>query len=341
MASKKLRVLALMHDTLVPPSDVSTYDLVNVPWKMEYDVSANLRVLEHDVLDVGVGEDLGVIRRNVEEFRPNVVFNLLEDFRDVGVFDQNIVSYLELLRVSYTGCNPRGLMLARDKALSKALLGSHRIPVPEFAVMPRGRKVRRPKRLEYPLIVKSLTKEASQGISQASVVSTDDKLAERVQFIHDTVGTDAIVERFIDGREFYVGVIGNDRLQVFPVWELHLDQMDADWRIATERVKWNAAYQERHGIRTDEARDLPAAVLERIQHLCKRVYRTLCLSGYARIDLRIDGRGNVYVIEANPNPQLGYGEDFAESAERAGLDYLDLLQRIVNLGLRWRPERPG
>jgi D-alanine-D-alanine ligase len=266
---------------------------------------------------------------------------MMENFHEIGAFDHNIVSYLELLRVPYTGCNPRGLMLARDKALSKTLLAYHRIPATEFAVVRVGRTPRRPKRLAFPLIVKSLTQEASIGISQASVVHDDEKMRERVEFIHASVGTDAIIERYIDGRELYVGILGNQRLRVFPVWEMHFTKMPDDvHRIATERVKWSVKYQRKYGIKTQAAK-LPDDVAAYIQRLCKRVYRTLDLSGYARIDLRMDGGGRVFVMEANPNPQLAYGEDFAESAERAGMDYDELLQQILLAGLRWRPERLG
>lgn len=339
---KKLRILALMHSYLVPPEDVTGIDTTAADWKMEFDVTVTLRNLGHDVRALGVGDDLGVIRKAIDEWHPHIALNLLEDFHGVNVFDQNVVSYLELLRIPYTGCNPRGLLLARDKSLAKKLLAYHRIPAPEFAVFQIGRSVRRPKRLHFPLIVKSLTKEASIGISQASVVEDDQKLEERVRFIHASIGTDAIVERYIDGREFYVGILGNQRLRVFPVWELLLTKMPEEaWRIATDRVKWNRAYQKKRGIKTDEAKNLPEGVTERIQHLCKRVYRTLGLSGYARLDLRLDAEGKPYVLEANPNPQLAYGEDFAESAERAGLQYGDLLQQIVSLGLRWRPDRLG
>jgi len=173
------------------------------------------------------------------------------------------------------------------------------------------------------------------------VVDSEEKLRERVQFIHETVGTDAIVERYVDGREFYIGIVGNQRLQVFPVWELNLSQMEAHWRIATDRVKWNRAYQTRHKIQTHVVKNLEEGLADRIQHLCKRVYMTLSLSGYARIDVRVDAEGKMYVLEANPNPQLAHGEDFADSAEHAGITYHDLLQRIVNLGLSWRPERLG
>jgi D-alanine-D-alanine ligase len=205
-----------------------------------------------------------------------------------------------------------------------------------------GRSVRRPKRLRFPLIVKSLTKEASIGISQASVVESDEKLRERVRFIHESIGTDAIVEHYIDGRELYVGIIGNQRLEVFPVWEMFFTKMPEDARrIATDRVKWSRAYQKKRGIRTGPAKDLPNGLSQQMQRLAKRVYRTLNMSGYARMDIRLTPEGKMYVLEANPNPQLAYGEDFAESAEMAGIEYGELLQRILNLGLRWRPDRLG
>ena len=337
----KRRVMVLVHDYLVPPEDVSGHDLMTVSWKTEHDVTTSLREMGHDIRIVGVKDDLTVIRRAVEEWKPHIVFNMMEHFHELGAFDHNVVSYLELLRVPYTGCNPRGLMLARDKALSKTLLSYHRIPVPEFVVMRVGRKVRRPKRMSFPLIVKSLTQEASIGISQASVVHDDEKLAERVRFIHTSIGTDAILERYIEGRELYVGIIGNQRLQVLPVWELRFSKMPDDtYHIATERVKWSYKYQQKYGIKQGPAK-LPEEVAARAQHLARRVYRTLDLSGYARIDFRMDEHNKLYVLEANPNPQLSYGEEFSESAEKAGLSYEAVLQRIINAGLQWRPERLG
>ena len=339
---RKLRVLALMHDYLVPPADVTGIDVKNAKWKMEFDVTHTLEHMGHEVRALGLGGDLTPIKQAITDWNPHIVFNLMESFEGISMFDQNVVSYLELLRVPYTGCNPRGLMLARDKALSKTLLAYHRLPIPEFAVFRVGRAVQRPKRLKFPLIVKSVTQESSIGISQASVVENEAALSERVRFIHHKIGTDAIVERYIDGRELYVGVIGNLKLQVFPVWELLFKKMsDENWRIATERVKWSDTYQKKHGITSGLAADLPDGLSEEIQKISKRVYRTLDLSGYARIDLRLDDDGKVYVLEANPNPQLAYGEDFAESAENSGVSYESLLQRIITTGLSWRPERQG
>jgi D-alanine-D-alanine ligase len=173
------------------------------------------------------------------------------------------------------------------------------------------------------------------------VVEDHEHLAKRVSFIHERLGTAAIVEQFVDGRELYVGVIGNERLDVFPVWEMSFDKMPENrWKIATERVKWSTQYQKRHGIMTDRAK-LEPAVIDRLQRVAKRTYRALDLSGYARIDVRMDQEGRMFVLEANPNPNLAYGEDFAESAEVAGLPYERLLDRILALGLRWEPERTG
>jgi D-alanine-D-alanine ligase len=336
---KKLRILALVHDHLVPPEDTTGIDVRDAEWKMEYDVTETLKEIGHNVRVLGLHDELGAIRPIVASFKPQIVFNLMEAFAGVPTFDQNVVSYMELLRLPYTGCNPRGLILARDKALSKKLLAYHRIPVPEFTVVRRGRRPMLTKRLHYPLIVKPLFFEASTGISQASVVESEEQLARRVAFVHENVGTAAIVEQFIDGRELYVGVLGNHRLDVFPVWEMSFAGMpDNRWHIATEHVKWSDKYQKRNGIMTDAAR-LDSGSVEQIQRIARRTCRALDLNGYARIDLRLDPAGRVFVLEANPNPNLAYGEDFAESGEVSGISYEALLERILALGLRWEPER--
>jgi D-alanine-D-alanine ligase len=338
---RPVRLLALVHDHLVPPEDTTGIDVREAEWKMEYDVIETLREIGHEVRVLGIHDDLSGIRLAVEDFKPRIVFNLMEAFAGVTTFDQNVVSYLELLHLPYTGCNPRGLILARDKALSKKLLAYHRLPVPEFTVVRRGRKPRLSKRLQFPLIVKSLFFEASTGISQASVVETPEQLQRRVAFVHDSLGTAAIVEQFIDGRELYVGVIGNERLEVLPVWEMSFALMPENrWKIATERVKWSTQYQKRHGIMTSQAQLEPDA-MQRIQRIARRSYRALDLNGYARIDMRLDSSGRAFVLEANPNPNLAFGEDFAESAEVGGMPYERLLDRILTLGLRWEPERTG
>jgi len=263
------------------------------------------------------------------------VFNLLEEFHGNVLFDHNVVALLELLRVPYTGCNPRGMIISREKALSKKLLIYHRIRVPAFHVFPFGRRARRPKTLELPLFVKSLTDHASLGISQASLVKSDEELTDRVAFVHRRLGSDAIAEQFIEGREIYVGVIGNDRLTALPPRELVFENApDGAPLIATARAKHDLGYQKRHGIDQRAAEDLPDGVAAGLEHLAKRIYRTLELTGYARLDFRLRPDGSLYFLEANPNPEIALGEEFASAAQAAGMEYPELLQRIINLGMR-------
>lgn len=332
---RKHRVLALMHPQLVPPDSLEGQSEKDInTWKTEFDVVSHLRACGHEVYPLGVQYELAPVRDAVESLKPHVVFNLLEEFHGEVVFDHNVVSYLELLRVPYTGCNPRGMMLSRGKALSKKLCAYHRIRVPEFAVFPMGRKVRRPAHLNYPLIVKSLIEHSSVGIARASIVDSDDKLAERVKFVHERIGTDAIAEQFIDGREVYVSVMGNERLVAFPAFELVAEKRSADEPlIATARAKHDIDYQERHGIDIRPA-ELTPELSAQAAHVSKRIYRILELTGYARLDFRLDAHGDLYFLEANPNPEIAAREEFASSARHAGVEYPDLLERILRLGLR-------
>ncbi|WP_413431353.1 D-alanine--D-alanine ligase [Crateriforma spongiae] len=336
---RKLRILLLVREGHVPPDTLEGVTEKELDaWKAEFDVCETLRCLGHEVIPLGVYDDLGPIRKALLEQAPDITFMLLEEFHGVAIYDFAIISYLELMQQAYTGCNPRGLLLSKDKALSKKILSYHRIPTPRFAVFPKGRIVHRPKRLTFPLFVKSVIEDASFGISQASIVQTDQQLAERVNFIHEKTGDDAIAEQYIEGRELYVGVIGNQRLQTFPAWEMDFGKMpDEMAKIATQHVKFNHKYQEKHGITTHAATDLDDAMQARIAKVCKRVYRALHMSGYARMDLRLSPSGEIYVIESNANPNIEYGEDFAESAETGGVNYEQLLQRILSLGLSYKP----
>jgi len=333
---KKLRVLALMHPDLVPPPDAASLSLEErFRYKTEYDVVNTLQQLGHEVRALGVQDELHPIRDAVDDFKPDLAFNLLEEFQGNVLFDQNVVSLLELLRVPYTGCNPRGLIISREKALSKKLLVYHRIRVPAFHAFPMGLKVRRPRQLAFPLIVKSLTEHSSLGISKASIVHDDVELTDRVKFVHRRVKTDAIAEQFIEGREVYVAVLGNERLTALPARELVIASEHSDPPvIATEKVKHDLEYQERHGIEQKPAVDLLPAVQSALPHLSKRIYRILGLSGYARIDYRISPDGLIWCLEANPNPEISQGEEFASAALQAGIAYPELLQRLLNLGLK-------
>lgn len=334
--TRKLRVIALTHPAHLPPEHPETLSPQELlARRAALDVVEGLRSLGHEVYPVGVQDDLAPINDAVAGTSPHVVFNLLEEFQWNALMDHHIVSFLELLGLPYTGCSPRGLVLSRDKALSKALLAYHGIPVPAFATFPLGRKVRRPPELDFPLFVKSITEHASLGISRASLVRTDEELEERVAFIHERVGTGAIAEQFIDGRELYVSVVGNTRLRTFPTWELVIDDAPAsEPLIVTAKVKHDLGYQSKRGVRLRAAEDLARAVATRLAWLSKRIYRVLELSGYARLDFRLDERGGLYFLDANPNPDICEHEEFALAALAAGLEYPDLIQRIVNLGLR-------
>src|SRR6202012_34498 len=323
-AMRRLRILVLMHPDFMPPDSTEGYSAREInEWKTEYDVVSTLRTAGHEVRPLGVQEEIKPVRDEIENFKPHVVFNMLEQFHHEPVYDQHIPSLLELMRIPYTGCNPRGLILARGKDLSKTLVHYRRIPVPAFAAFPMRGKVKRPKRLALPLIVKSLNEDGSRGISQASIVDTDEKLAERVAFIP---------EQFIEGRELYVGVLGNNRLQVLPVWELKFGTMGGQ-AIATEKVKHDTDYQERVGIEDGPAKNLTPEQRARIQRIAKRIYRTLGLDGYARIDFRLAADGTLYFIESNPNPEIAKSQEFAMAAKHDGLDYPGLLHRILTLGI--------
>lgn len=332
----KLRLLVLLSQELMPPETIPDgVEKEKQPWRTEYDVITTLKSMGHEVYPVGLASDLAVIAKAREVNKPHIAFNLLEDFEGQALFDQHVVSYLELLKQAYTGCNPRGLTLAHDKALTKKILSYHRIAFPGFAVFPVGQKVVRPLRLKFPLFVKSVVEEGSVGISQASVVNDDTKLAERVEFIHRQTNNHAIAEQYIEGREIYVSVIGNRKLQTYTPWELVINNLpEGALNIATGRLKWNPDYQKKVGLVTKPA-NLPPELERDLKLLSKRIYRHLCLSGYARLDYRLTNNGKFYLLEANPNPQIAINEDFADSAAHSGLKYPQLLQKIITLGLSY------
>jgi D-alanine-D-alanine ligase len=335
-AARALRILLLTDEGLVPDRPRNELDGREAELrKTEYDVIGGLEKLGHEVAYVGVGGELSVIREAIEKKKPHIAFNLVEQFDNLPFFDQHVVSYLELKKQKYTGCNPRGLTLARDKALTKKILTYHRIPVPRFAVFEPRKKIAVPARLSFPMFVKSLTEEGSEGISQASLVRDPEKLIERIGFIHEKTNAAALVEEFIEGREIYVGVFGNELLTALPPWELTISKKDAPV-IATDKAKWDPQYQKKIGLRTGPAK-LDDRTIRKIETTSKRIYRLLNLSGYARLDYRLSENGRLYLLEANPNPQIARNEDFADSAGHAGMRYEELLQKLVTLGLSYEP----
>jgi D-alanine-D-alanine ligase len=333
---KKLKVLALFD--AVRPTTIDqdlTSELKTVDWKTEAAVLKALAELGYEHEQLAIFDDLDLLRQKLQTFSPDVIFNLADQFRNNRAFDQHIVSFLALHDIPFTGCGSTGLTLCKHKAISKKILSYHRIHTPNFVTIPRGKRPARPSHLKFPILVKPLKEEASYGISQASFVETDEQFRERVTFLHENTDNDVIAEEYIEGRELYVSLIGNHRLQVLPIRELVFREVPPDEpKIATYKAKWDEAYRERWGLENRFAEGLEPALVRRIEAVCKRIYHLLTIDGYARIDLRLNARNELHFIEANPNPALAPDEDFAESALKAGIAYPQLIDRIARLGMK-------
>lgn len=332
---KKLKVLVIF-DTNGPASKTRdfTEELKTEDWKTERHVLESLKRLGHEARPLGIYDDIRVLTDELANNRPDIVFNLLELFLENPVHDRSIVGLFELFEIPYTGAGPVGLTLCKNKGLTKKILDFHRIKSPPFAVYHRGRRIFRPKKLAFPIIIKPLREEASYGISQNSLVFNEKDFRERILFVHESMKHDAIAEQFIVGRELYVSLLGNRRVRIFPIREMVFKNVTGEeWKFATYKAKWDEAYRKHWGIE-NRFPDLPDAVVAQIESLCKRATRHLQIRGYGRIDIRLTEKNEIYLIEANPNPFLARDEDFALSAKKGGLDYDPLVEKILRLGLQ-------
>ncbi|MEY2484425.1 MAG: D-alanine-D-alanine ligase [Verrucomicrobiota bacterium] len=333
---KKLKVLVLFDGTSPTTLDQDlTKEMKDKDWKTEADVMAALAKLGHTAEHLAIFDDLDLVRQKLESFAPDVLFNLVEQFKNNPGFDQNIVSLLEMQGIPFTGCGATGLVLCKHKGISKKILSYHHIHVPHFVVIPRGQRIARLKQPKFPILVKPVKEEASYGISQASFVESDEQFKERVAFIHEKYDSDVIAEEYIEGRELYVSLMGNVRLTVFPIRELIFREVPPNEpKIATYKAKWDEDYRKRWGLKNQDAEGLDRDRVASIEETCKRIYRLLTIDGYARIDLRLTVNNELYFIEANPNPHLAADEDFAQSAEKAGLKFPQLIDAIMRLGMK-------
>jgi len=338
---KKLKVLVLFDG--VRPTKIDedlSEEMKTEDWQTEANVMTALGELGHTAEHLAIFDEVDLVRQKMESFAPDVLFNLVEQFKNNPGFDQNIVSLLEMQGVPFTGCGSIGLTLCKHKGISKKILGHHGIPTPNFVVIPRGQRIGGPRQLKFPILVKPVKDEASYGISRASFVETDEQFRERIAFVHEKHKSDAIAEEYIDGRELYVSIMGNVRLQVFPIRELVFKEVPANEpKIATYKAKWDEKYRKRWGLEGQFAENLDRLLVKEIERTCKVIYRLLTIDGYARIDLRLSPENKLYFIEANPNPHLAADEDFAQSALKAGLKYPQLIQALVRLGMS--PSRAG
>ncbi|MCF7893644.1 MAG: ATP-grasp domain-containing protein [Candidatus Omnitrophica bacterium] len=304
-------------------------------WDTEREVYKALLSCGYQVKMLGLYNDIGILLEDIADFKPDIIFNLVEVFDQKSHLDKNVASVLEMLQIPYTGASPRSLLVCCDKGLTKTILNFHKIKAPQFHTFYRKRRVWLPKRLRTPLIVKPLSDEASRGLSQASIAEDEKSLVERIKFIHDSIGDDAIVEEYIEGREFYVSVLGTHRLKVLPLRELTFGKLPEDEpKIATYRAKWDYEYRKRWQLKNIFAKNLSSDLKKRIEKICKRAYRALNMKSYARFDIRVTQEGKIYILEANANPSLDPDDELAESAKKSGIKYKELIQKIVKFSTK-------
>jgi len=300
----------------------------------EYDVARALLAAGHDVLMIGIGDDVAPLLTKLAAFQPKLVFNGCEGFRKNARHEYAIAALLDMYGYRYTGSSPTALLVARNKSLTKKILAYHGIRVPAFAEFHEGDKLVRPSELRFPLIVKPLLEDASIGIAQASVVEDDVSLGQRVDFIHAKYHQAAIVEELVEGREVYVGLIGNDALEVLPLTEMTFGEPEiGEHRIATYKAKWDEEYRKKKKIRNVFAKGVPEELTRRIGEICSTAFHALWLQDYGRVDVRLAHDNEVYVLEVNPNPFIAAEHELAEAAEKSGLKYNAFIQRIVDEAL--------
>jgi D-alanine-D-alanine ligase len=333
---RRLRVLVLfeVHDPPAPDEEYDRRMKEEPDWRTEGHVVSALRELGHEV-------HLGAIWKNpreiidlVERIQPDLVWNFVQTFHGSRYYESNVAGVLELCRVRYTGCGHRALMICQDKALAKKILKHHRVPVAPFVVSHLERPLKKLSKSIFPVIVKPLAEEGSVGISRDSFAESEEQALARIAFLHERRKQDVIVEHYVEGREIYVGVVGNERLTVLPPRELKFTKVpEGEPKFASFKAKWDDDYRERWGILNAFADDLPEPLLRALRVMARRVFRVLQMRGYGRIDMRLTDDGRLYVVEANPNPEIAKGEDVAEAARATGTGYPELIERIAALGL--------
>lgn len=333
--SKKLNILLLSDCNF--EADIGydyTQELSNPEWIGEKKLYKTLVELGHDVRLLGLYNKIDPLLAEIKDNRPDLVFNFADVFNFNSHLDKNIAALLELLNLPFTGASPDTLMICNNKGINKKIFTYHKISIPLFQTFYKGQKTKPWKRLKMPCVVKPLCEEASRGISQASIVDTTEALLDRIAFIHDSIGDHAIVEEYIEGREFYVSIFGHKRLTTLPLREMSFGSMPKDEpRIATYKAKWDKEYRKKWNIDNIPARNLDPQLERKAQELCKRAYRALNMSSYARFDIRITPEGKIYIIEPNANPSLLPDDEFALAARKAGISYETLIQRFINLAL--------
>jgi len=265
------------------------------------------------------------------KFDGDLVFNLTESYAGDDTMDMNIAAYLDLLGCQYTGAGPHAMYLAQDKALAKKIFAFHGIKTPYFATSYRG-KLDHSHDISFPLIVKPTSEDGSIGIDASSVVESVKELMEKIHYIHEEFDSPALIEEYIEGREIYAAVLGNENPEVLPMVELDLSKLPKGTpKIAGKDVKWDKETEAYKVTKSAPAEDLEESTVKRLSDTALSAYNALKLRDYGRIDMRLTKKGEVFVIEANPNPWLASTAEFAMAAKKAGRSYTQLIAEIVDL----------
>lgn len=269
----------------------------------------------------------------------DMFFNLTESYAGDDTKEMNVAAYLDLLGRPYTGAGPQALYLAQDKSLAKKLFEFHNIRSPYFATCHRGR-LDHAHDIKFPLIVKPTSEDGSIGIDQFSVVNSVKELMERIHYIEEEFDSPSLIEEYIEGREIYAAVLGNEHLEVLPLIELDLSKLPEGMaKVAGTEVKWDKDSEAYKVTKSAPAEDLDEETTERLTKTALATYRTLQLRDYGRIDMRVTPKGEVYVIEANPNPWLSSNSEFFMAAKKSGRSYPEMVSEIVELARSDRRRR--
>jgi D-alanine-D-alanine ligase len=331
-----MNILMVMDISFDPPfdHDYSEYFAL-ADWEADRDILNTLKKLGHTVKLFGVNDNIEGLIQELRNNPPDLVFNLCEAYRQERDLEPHLVALYELLGIPYTGCSHFALQVCKDKALTKKILAYHDISVPGFEVSFRSKPLRSFGSLRFPLIIKPLDFEASEGISQNSVVWNEQDGLTRLEFIHERLKAEAIAEEYIEGREIYVGVLGNKRCEVLPPREVFFDKVpEGELKFASYRAKWDDAYRKKWGIDSGPAEKISKEVEHEIKRASRLIHELFQLEGYGRIDFRITSDDKIYFIEANPNPSIAQDEDFALCAAAAGHPYPELIEKIIHLGMK-------
>jgi len=293
------------------------------------EVAQILRRAGHDVSGVAIDGTPECLRA-LTQLKPDLIFNLVESFGEDNTKEPHVAAYYDLLDLPYTGSGPRGLTLAMDKAVAKKILGFHNVASPKFAVFWRGRLDWDAHDVDFPVIVKPLREDGSIGIGFNALVANIKELMERIDELTREFNGPVLIEQYIDGREIYMGVIGNSPPEALPAVELDLSHLPPGTpRIAGTEVKWNEGTRAYRGSKVVIPK-LPTAVRETMERYALTAFQTLGLRDYARIDFRL-AKDTVYLIEVNPNPYLHSGAEFVRGARAAGRTQRDVIAEIVEL----------